>query len=426
MPPFPTLQQAREHDQQDPLSSYRKRFALNDPQLIYLDGNSLGAMPQATHPHLNQVIQHEWSHRLIRSWNEGWYERSRILGAKIARLIGANEDEVIMADSTSVNLFKLAYGALKLQEGKTGIVSDELNFPSDIYLLQGLMELFGQKHHLRLAQSHDGISVSMEELEHCLGHDTALLTLSLVVFKSAFMYNVPQVTQMAHDQGALVLWDLSHATGAVPLHLNDWNVDMAIGCTYKYLNGGPGSPAFLYVRRDLQQKLQSPIWGWFGELQPFDFGLNYRPAEDIRRFQAGTPPLLSLSAIEPAVDMLLEAGMEAIRQKSIAQGQYLIGLYQSLLQPLGFSLGSPENPAMRGSHIALRHPEAYRICKAMIDPLIGNKVVIPDFREPDNIRLGITPLYIRFVDLYEAILHIQEIVQNKYFERFPEQKDSVT
>ncbi|PKP38976.1 MAG: kynureninase [Bacteroidetes bacterium HGW-Bacteroidetes-15] len=413
-------------DEQDELKSFRGKFQLNDPNLIYLDGNSLGILPNPTKPYINQVIEKEWGDGLIRSWNEGWYDRSANVGAKLARIIGAQPDEVIVADSTSVNLFKLAYAALKFQEGKQKIVSDTLNFPSDLYIIQGLIDIFGNRHRLELAKSSDGISVSMDELERQITSDTALVTLSHVVFKSAFMYNMKEVTRLTHSKGAMIIWDLSHAVGSVPVKLNESNADMAIGCTYKYLNGGPGAPAFLYVRKDLQEKLQSPIWGWFGQHKPFDFNLNYQPAEGISRFLAGTPPLLSLSTVEPSLDLILEAGIDKIRVKSISQSNYLLSQIEKFLVPLGFSVGSPINSEHRGSHISIRHMEAYRICKALIDSKVGNKVVIPDFREPDNIRLGIAPLYNTFTEIYQAIMQIKDIVENREFELFKPNRDIVT
>lgn len=417
---------AKDLDTSDELKRFRQMFALDDPNLIYLDGNSLGMLPAATPELIENVIAKEWGSNLIRSWNDGWYERSREIAAKLAPLIGAKPDEVIMADSTSVNLFKLAYAALQSQEEKRAIVTDELNFPSDIYLLQGLVKLFGGKHELRLARSYDGMRVETSEIIRMLKDDTALLTLSHVAFKSSFMYDMKEITSIAHESGAMVLWDLSHAAGAVPVKLNDSNADMAIGCTYKYLNGGPGSIAFLYVRKDLQEKLVSPIWGWFGQKDPFNFRLDYEPAHGIQRFLAGTPPVLSLSAIEPALDMMLEAGIENLRTKSLGQSRYLIKLFRHFLEPLGFSLGSPENDFERGSHVSVCHPEAYRICKALIDPGTGGKTVIPDFREPDNIRLGITPLYTSYMDIYEAVNQIKMITEQKLYSHFSEQKEKVT
>ncbi len=417
---------AQEQDASDKLAHFRGKFIQKEENLIYLDGNSLGMLPSASPAFINEVVEEEWGRGLIRSWNHGWYTRAQEAARKLAPLIGAQEDEVIITDSTSVNLFKLAYAALKLQEGRRGIVSDELNFPSDIYVLQGLVKMFGNQHTLRLAKTTDGIGVSLDELDYQLRNDTALLSLSHVVFKSAFMYDMKKVTQLAHEHGAMMLWDLSHAAGSVPLDLNACNADLAIGCTYKYLNGGPGATAFLYVRKDLQEKLESPIWGWFGQHQPFDFNLNYKPAEGIARFLAGTPPLLSLSAILPALDLLNEAGMDNLRQKSLTQTNYLIDLFRHYLQPQGFELGSPEQEHERGSHVSLRHPEAYRICKALISPEVGEKVIIPDFREPDNIRLGIAPLYNTFIEVFEAVQQLKYIVENKRYEDFRREKENVT
>lgn len=417
---------AKELDSGDKLKHFRQKFVIDDPNLIYFDGNSLGMLPADTPELIQDVIAKEWGNNLIRSWNEGWYERSQEIAAKLAPLIGAQPNEVIIADSTSVNLFKLVYAAMQFQRGKRAIVSDELNFPSDIYILQGLVKLFGEKHELRIARSHDNMSVSKNEIGEKLKDDTALLTLSHVAFKSSFMYDMKEITHLAHEKGALVLWDLSHSVGAVPVKLNDSDADMAIGCTYKYLNGGPGSIAFLYVRKDMQDKLVSPIWGWFGQKDPFNFRLDYEPAEGIQRFLAGTPPILSLSAIEPALDIILEAGIENLRAKSLTQSRYLIELYKYFLEPLGFSLGSPLNDEMRGSHVSVRHPEAYRICKALIDPKTGGKSVIPDFREPDNIRLGITPLYNSYMDIYEAVMQIKMISEQKLYSRFSLQKGNVT
>ncbi len=421
-----TKEYAVEQDAKDLLQHFRTRFINPTAELIYLDGNSLGMLPADTAGHMNQVITDEWGTGLIRSWNTGWYERSQQLAAQLAPLVGAQPGEVMIADSTSVNLFKLAYAALQHQQGRYGIVSDQLNFPSDIYVLQGLVELLGNRHRLTLAQAEDGMSVTMDELDKHLSGDTALLTLSHVVFKSAFMYDMKAVTARAHEKGAMVLWDLSHAAGAVPVHLNESHADLAIGCTYKYLNGGPGAPAFLYVRKDLQEKLKSPIQGWFGQENPFDFNLKYRPAAGINRFLAGTPPMLSVSALEPALKLMNDAGIQNLRKKSVLQTNYLISLVEEYLMPHGFTLSSPKDENQRGSHVSIRHPEAYRICKALIDPLTGNKVVIPDFREPDNIRLGIAPLYNTFLDIYEAVQEIKLIVEQELFIKFPPTRESVT
>ena len=417
---------AVELDNQDALKAYRDLFMLKDRSLIYLDGNSLGRLPLKTVDYMDLAIREQWGDRLVRSWNEGWYHQSVRLGKKIAQIIGARPDEVIVSDSTSINLYKLGYGALKMMEGKSEIISDDMNFPSDLYVLQGLVKQFGDIHTLRLLKSSDGISSDMTELVRMVKRKTALVSLSHVAYKSAYMYDMERVTELAHMHGALVLWDLSHSVGAVPVSLKRANADLAIGCTYKYLNGGPGSPAFLYVRKDLQEKMENPIQGWFGEKNPFEFKLHYRPSDGIRKYLTGTPPVISVSGLEPSLDMILDAGIGAIRQKSVAQSEYLNSLARQWLMKEGFRLGSPEFPEKRGSHVSLKHAEAYRICKALIDPEVGNRVVIPDFREPNNLRLGITPLYTTFEEIYIAMDQLHHIMENKIYERYPRTRDMVT
>ncbi|MCK4747397.1 MAG: aminotransferase class V-fold PLP-dependent enzyme, partial [Bacteroidales bacterium] len=341
-------------------------------------------------------------------------------------IIGAHPDEVILSDSTSVNLYKLVYAVLKTTDGKSEIISDDMNFPSDLYILQGLIKQFGDVHTLRLLKSSDGISSDMRELLRMINRKTALVSLSHVAFKSAYMYDMDKVTELAHMHGSMVLWDLSHSVGAVPVSLKRANADMAIGCTYKYLNGGPGSPAFLYIRKDLQEKMENPIQGWFGEKNPFEFKLNYRPSEGIRKFLTGTPPVLSVSALEPSLDLILEAGIGAIRQKSVELSEYLISLAEEWLFRQGFRMGSPEYSEKRGSHVSLKHAEAYRICKALIDPGVGDGTVIPDFREPNNIRLGLSPLYTTFEEIYRAMNQLRYIIENKSYEKYPRTRDAVT
>jgi kynureninase len=301
-----------------------------------------------------------------------------------------------------------------------------MNFPSDLYILQGLVKQFGEGYTLRLLKSPDGISSDMTELLRMVNHNTALISLSHVAFKSAYMYDMERVTELAHLHNTLVLWDLSHSVGAVPVSLNTANVDLAVGCTYKYLNGGPGSPAFLYVKRELQEQLENPIQGWFGERNPFEFHLHYREPEGIRKFLAGTPPVISLSGLEPALDMILEAGIVAIRQKSVAQSEYLLSLVKPWISGSGLRVGSPELIEKRGSHISLKHAEAYRICKALNDPGLGTCVVIPDFREPNNIRLGISPLYTSYEDIYNAMMQLREIISRKFYKDYTPIRDVVT
>jgi kynureninase len=320
-------------------------------------------------------------------------------------------------------LFKLATAALTLQPEKKRIITDTFNFPSDLYILQGIVNLLGNHHEMmRIGAQDNDITPDLTALENAINEDTALITLSHVTFKSGYLYDMAHITELAHRKGALVLWDLSHSAGAVTIELDQCNVDFAIGCTYKYLNGGPGSPAFLYVNQAMQHKVSSPIWGWWGQNNPFEFDLSYEPAPGVQRFMVGTAPMLSMLAMEEALTPLLEAGMDALRAKSILMTDYASFLTDSLLAPLGFSLGSPRDSAKRGSHISIRHTEGYRINRAMIEELN----VIPDFRAPDNIRLGFAPLYLSFSDIWEGFDRIRKVVEEKRYEKFPKQRLLVT
>jgi len=383
-------------------------------------------LPRKTVETIKHVVENQWGDRLIRSWNEGWIEASVRIGSKIARLVGARPDEVIVADATSINLFKLATAALKNKKDRTKIVSDELNFPSDLYILKGLADLLGAGHTINLVNSDDGIEVEAGAIDQAIDEKTVLVALTHTCFKSAFVHDMARINKMAHKKGAYVLWDLSHSVGAVPVDLNGTDADLAVGCTYKYLNGGPGSPAFLYVRKDLQGDLMQPIWGWLGSKDPFSFGLDYIPAENITRYQVGTPPILSLLAIESGLDLHLQAGMERLREKSVMQTEYLLFLFDQWLTPLGFILGSPGDPEKRGSHVSISHPEAYRINKAMIEATPSDIKVIPDFRTPNHIRLGIAPIYTSFEDIYRAMRRIKEIVEGRIYEKYTSERSKVT
>ena len=409
-------------DAADPLARFRERFVFADPNHIYLDGNSLGRLPSVT-PAINRdVVERQWGEELIRSWSEGWFDAPERIGAKIAQLVGARPTEVLVADATSVNLFKLVVGALRARPARRRILTDNLNFPSDLYVLQGAMDLLDRGHQLDVVSSHDGIHGPADALVEALDEDVALVTLSHTVFKSGYTYDMESITRIAHEAGALVLWDLSHAAGALPVELNRANVDLAVGCTYKYLNGGPGAPAFLYLREDLQEKLTNPIQGWMGQHTPFDFGLTYAPAPGIRRFASGTPPIVSMSLIEPGIDLLLEAGIDALRAKSMRQTTYLIDLWEQLLQPLGYSLNSPRDPSVRGSHVSIGHAEALRIDLALIHEMN----VLPDFRYPDNIRLGIASLYTSFSDIHTAVIQMRRVVEEQIYLKYPDEKPVIT
>ncbi|HEY3473631.1 MAG TPA: kynureninase, partial [Anaerolineales bacterium] len=408
----PSFDFAKQLDEQDSLAHYREQFVANEPNLIYLDGNSLGRLPRSVIERMKRAVETEWGQDLIRGWNKGWWEAPARIGDKIAALLGAATGQVLVGDQTSINLFKLATAALTLQPQKKRIITDTFNFPSDLYILQGIVKLLGDRHEIvRIGPSDNDIIPDLSALEHAINEDTALVTLSHVTFKSGYLYDMAYVTELAHRKGALVLWDLSHSVGAVPIELDKSNVDLAIGCTYKYLNGGPGAPAFLYVNRRIQNDVVSPIWGWWGQDKPFEFDLNYEPAPGVQRFLVGTAPMLSTLAMEEALTPLLEAGMEALRAKSILMTDYASYLTSEVLAPWGFGLGSPRDSARRGSHISIRHEEGYRINRAMIEEMN----VIPDFRAPDNIRLGFAPLYVSFVDIWEGFDRIRRVMEEKRY-----------
>jgi kynureninase len=413
---------ARSLDQHDELARFRDEFVVTDPSAIYLDGNSLGRLPKRAAERMRQVVEREWGDRLVRGWNESWFNASKKIGAKIAQLIGAHPEEVIVADSTSVNLFKLSLAAIRSRPGRSKVVSDDMNFPSDLYVLDGVVELAGPAHKLTIVQSRDGITLPPDTLRPALDSNTALVALTQTSFKSSFTHDMATVTEMVQACGALMLWDLCHSIGVMPISLNRTNVDMAVGCTYKYLNGGPGAPAFLYVRRDLQEQLVSPIRGWFGQRGQFDFSLTYDPAPGITRFQTGTPPILSLLAMEPGIDIVLEAGLDRIRLKSVRQTEYLVSLWRQYLEPLGVILKSPVYQDQRGSHISFGHREGLRIAKALIEEMH----VIPDFRQPDNIRFGISPLYTTFAEIYEAVDRLRRVITQGIYERYAGSRMDVT
>jgi kynureninase len=375
---------------------------------------------------MRDAIEEEWGKQLIGVWNRGWVDAPTVLGAKIARLVGAQADEILVTEGTSINLFKLVVAALRARHDRTRVVSDVLNFPSDLYILQGIIDLLGEGHQLKLIPSADNMTIYSEAVDAAIDEDTALVCLTHVAFKSAFMYDMAKVTEQAHRSGALMLWDLSHSVGAVPVDLNGCDVDLAVGCTYKYLNGGPGSPAFLYVRQDLQKQLSQPLWGWFAAGNPFEFDLEFTPANNISRFRVGTPAMLSMKALEPAIELFLEADMEQIRAKSIQQTEYLIFLAEEWLTPLGFTIGTPRQPEIRGSHVSLRHADAYRINRAMIESPPPDVKVIPDFRAPDNIRMGIAPLYTKFTEIYLALDRMRTIVKDRIYEQFSSERLGVT
>jgi kynureninase len=389
-----TLADVRALDFADPLRALRDRFELPEG-VIYLDGNSLGALPKAAVERQRAVVTEQWGAELIRSWNtRGWIDSPQRVGAKIAALIGARPNEVIVADSTSVNLFKLIVAAAALAPERRQLLSEAGNFHTDLHIASGGAELAG----LRLD------IVERDSLDSAIGPETNLLLLTHVHYKAGFRFDMAAVTARAKAAGARTIWDLSHSAGAVPLNLNRDGAELAVGCGYKYLNGGPGAPAFLYVAEGLQDRLVSPLRGWMGHAAPFAFTDDYVPAPGIARFLAGTPPILALAALESGVESFAGAGMDSLWAKSIA----LFDLFAALVEERCPELAciSPSDPARRGSHISFRHPHAFEICQALIaDGVIG------DFRAPDVVRFGLTPLYLGFEDVWEAIERMRAILE---------------
>ncbi len=411
--------QALALDASDPLRNHRDLYVRGDDDLIYLDGNSLGRLPKAAIDTIEEVTHSQWGDRLIRSWDESWWELQLTLGDLLAPLVGASPGEVIISDSTSVNLYKLALSAIHAAPGRTKIVTDDLNFPTDVYVLEGIARQLDKE--LVIVPS-DGIHGPLEGLEGEIDETTALVSLSHTVFKSGYTYDITGVNEMAHRAGALTLWDCSHSVGVAPISLNEAEADLAIGCTYKYLNGGPGSPAFIYVRSDLQGSLENPITAWWGHAEPFSFELDFRPVSGIRRFHTGTMPILSLAAIEAGVTDVAEAGIDSIRTKSVALSEYLIDQWEVQLRPLGFELASPTDPDRRGSHVSLQHEEAWPITRALID--VGQ--VLPDFRSPDNIRLGLSPLYNTFLEVHTAVQRLKLIAEPDVYAAYAGVEATVT
>jgi kynureninase len=387
-------------------------FVIDDPRVCYLDGNSLGRLPVAAANRVDHVVQDGWGKQLIAGWNNDWIDLPNRLGAKIARIIGCHDDETVVADSTSVNLYKLATAALRIQADRSIVLTDSANFPSDLYILESAIASAGSLQSVRRIGAMEQLVISTDQIIEAIDGDTALVCLSHVAYKSGQLYDLAAITAAAHRAGALVLWDLSHSVGAVPIDLNAANVDLAVGCTYKYLCGGPGSPAFLYCRRDLIPKLSNPIAGWFSHQNPFQFDVNYDPSSDINRFLTGTPPILSLAAIEAGLDLVLDVGIESLRETSIQLTSRLIDAFESRLRPLGFDMRTPTNPAQRGSHVSLGHTEARRITANLIE----RHSVIPDFRSPDNLRLGIAPLYTTESEIDRALDAIETTVTQREFE----------
>lgn len=404
-------------DERDPLAEYRSEFFIEDG-LLYMDGNSLGRLPRRTVGLLRTAVEQEWGVGLVRSWRSEWIGLPSRVGDTLAGLIGAGPGEVLIADQTSVNLYKLASAAQRLSD-RPDIVSDTSNFPSDLYILEGVAAAHGGK--LRLVDGHAEGPPDAGEVAERLDGAVALVAMSHVDYRSGIVADVAGVSAAAHGAGALTLWDLSHSAGVYPVDLRAAGVDLAVGCTYKYLNGGPGAPAFLFVRRGLQDRLEQPIQGWFGHADQFAFDLGYEPASGIGRYAVGTPPIISLRGAQAGIELTGEAGVAAIRSKSIDLTSMLIDLADRVLVPHGFEIITPKDPERRGGHVGIRHPNAWQVTQALLD-----REVVPDFRAPDVIRLGPAPLYTRFVDVWDAVGVVESVMSDESYLEYPERRHVVT
>jgi kynureninase len=413
-----TRDEALALDERDPLRRFRAKFAIADDGLIYLDGNSLGRLPIATRKRLRQLVEKEWGVDLIRGWGR-WIGLAVEAGDAIAPLIEARPGEVVVADSTSVNLFKLASAALDARPDRPVILTDDDNFPTDLYVLQGLARARGAE--LRVLPSDMDAGVSTSDVTAALSERTAVVSLSHVAYRSGAIADLSGITAAAHAAGALTLWDLSHSVGSVPVPLTSAGADLAVGCTYKHLNGGPGAPAFLYVRSELHGELRQPIWGWFGQRDQFEMGAAYDPVEGIGRFLVGTTPVLGATAALEGARITAAAGIGRVWTKTRGLTSYAVDLARDWLVPLGFTIASPADAERRGAHVSLHHPQAWQLCQAL--QAAG---VIPDFRTPDRLRLGFAPLYTRYVDVFDGLNRLREIVVAGKHQTYPVERTLVT
>ena len=404
----PTREQCAALDAADPLAALRDEFDLPEG-VLYLDGNSLGALPRRTAARVAEVVGQEWGRGLIRSWNDaGWYTMPRDLGERIAPMLGAGPGRVVVCDSTSVNLFKVLGAALRLRPGRHTVLAERASFPTDLYITEGVTGLFGDARTVLLPTAAD--------LDAHLGPDTAVVVLSHADYRTGELLDMAGITARVHAAGALVIWDLCHTAGALPVGLDRCDVDFAVGCGYKYLNGGPGAPAWLYASQHLQADAEQPLSGWFGHARPFAFESGFAPAEGVGRFLTGTPPMLGMAALDASLDVWEKVDLAAVRAKSLA----LSDLFLGLVAPLGLESVTPRDHARRGSHVSLRHPDGHAVVQALIA-----RGVIGDFRAPDLMRFGFTPLYLSYTDVFDAARHLAEVLESGEWreERFARRGD---
>ena len=391
-------------DARDPLARFRDLFVGADTPLVYFDGNSLGRPLKVTGPRLAEFVERSWGGRLIRGWDEEWFDLPRTLGDELGRVcLGAARGQTVIGDSTTVLLYKLMRAAVAGRPGRSEIVLDRDQFPTDRYVAAGVAEECGLT--LRWIDVDTTAGVTAEQLSEVVGPQTALVVLNHVAYRSAWLADAATLTEIAHEAGALVLWDLCHSVGVVPIELDAWDVDLAVGCTYKYLNGGPGSPAFLYVADRLLDELTQPIQGWIGADEPFLMGPYYVPARGVRRFLSGTPPVVGMLAVADMVAVIADAGIGAVREKSVALTEYAVEASAELLDPFDVALASPRDSARRGGHITLQHPRMRETAAEL-----WRRDVIPDYRDPEGLRLGLSPLSTSFTEVRDGIAAVREVL----------------
>ncbi len=416
---------ALELDQNDPLAGYRSKFVITDPNLCYLDGNSLGRLPHATVKAVSDFLSQEWGNEVVTGWSH-WIDEAQVAGDLLGRaVLGAGPGQVLVCDTTSVNFYQLCVAAIKARPGRKTIITDAANFPTDRYILKGIAEQFGLK--LIIIDNEDPAIaenelITAELLEKCMSEDVAMVTFEVIQYRSGARTDIQSVTDLARSYGALVVWDASHAAGAIEMNFDACGVDLAVGCTYKYGNSGPGSPAWLYVNKKIQKELQVPILGWFGNEDQFGMGPDFEKAEGIRGFQIASPSIIGIRGVQVAFAMIEEAGIDVIASKAAIGTQMMIDLYDEWLAPLGYTLLTSRNPKERGGHISIGHPDAARICVALRK--FAN--VIPDYRTPNAIRLAIAPLPTSYVEVWDGFQRIRDLTQTRQYEKVEGSDSRVT
>ena len=416
---------ALELDQNDPLAGYRSKFVITDPNLCYLDGNSLGRLPHATVKAVSDFLSQEWGNEVVTGWSH-WIDEAQVAGDLLGRaVLGAGPGQVLVCDTTSVNFYQLCVAAIKARPGRKTIITDAANFPTDRYILKGIAEQFGLK--LIIIDNEDPAIaenelITPELLEKYLSEDVAMVTFEVIQYRSGARTDIQSVTDLARTYGALVVWDASHAAGAIEMNFDACGVDLAVGCTYKYGNSGPGSPAWLYVNKKIQRELQVPILGWFGNEDQFGMGPDFVKAEGIRGFQIASPSIIGIRGVQVAFAMIEEAGIDVIASKAAIGTQMMIDLYDEWLAPLGYTLLTSRNPKERGGHISIGHPDAARICVALRK--FAN--VIPDYRTPNAIRLAIAPLPTSYVEVWDGFQRIRDLTQTRQYEKVEGSDSRVT